>query len=836
METAGQRGSHHPHRRRRHSTLRQPHPPGRRRRFSAQKVIYNGTVEYEVRSFDDTYATVSQIAVSEGGFVSAASSDKLANGKVRGSIVVRIPPEHLDRFLLEIRALGDIKSSQIGSTNISKEYTDTESELRGLRTMETRLLDLIKTGKGEVKDLIEAETKLGDVRIRLEKLEGELQYYDNLVSMATLNITAYEKDIQSPTAASEQENVNLSLETEEVEAKYQAARKVFDDAKARIVDSQLKNTDADHIAATITADVPPEQADFVAAQLKQLGKVSSFSRDRHQTTAGGTGAPEPHVQVEKKDTRFGISLYNLANLAPRETTVLTVAVSDVEGTYKKILSLVRHDAPAGGPTPAAADATTQPAIHPSGRIITSGLNGQLPDQMSADVRAELRTDGAGAIADAILQTIRDSGEVLTSTLAENPDNANSTSAKRGIQLRLVNIASVPPKEGVTLNIAVRDVESSYKKIIALIQKPADQPSGAAAPAANTAVPTAGRLLSNNVNGQLPEQMTADIRAELRADQADALLQAMRDSGEVISSSTTQNPDTSGNVTRSKEGLQLRFINVASVAARETQTLRLVANDVTASYNKLLASLQAIADAGDGGARVISSHLNESDPRTISASLQFEARRDALPQIDKAFADSGIDFLSRTINRATNTAGTLDSKIYFQIDELKSAEALDPRRTFTMGLEVDDVEHALDTLRSSLTGSPIKEMDFNTTKEASGRVTGHIVLDAPTANTIELLAHIRDLGGIERDNQVSNNAQVPDTHFSKDRIDLTLTSRLAIVQPDQGLWPTLRAALSSASGALIYSLYLVLTGLLFILPFALIIWPLWRIARRRKASA
>ncbi len=71
-----------------------------------------------------------------------------------------------------------------------------------------------------------------------------------------------------------------------------------------------------------------------------------------------------------------------------------------------------------------------------------------------------------------------------------------------------------------------------------------------------------------------------------------------------------------------------------------------------------------------------------------------------------------------------------------------------------------------------------------------------MLDAPTANTIALLARIRDLGGIERNDQVSQNAQIPDTRFSKDRIDLTLTSRTAIVQADQGLWPTVRAPLLS----------------------------------------
>ena len=353
---------------------------------------------------------------------------------------MRIPPERLDRFLLKVRSLGDLKAQQIGAADVTKQYTDIESELRGLRTMETRLLELIKSGKGEVKDLVAAEQSLGEYRIKIEKLEGEIRYYNNLVSLATITITAYEKDIASPTAASEQEVVAVNVETEEVDAKYHAARKIFDDAKGRIVESQLKNTDADHTAAHIVADVPPESADMVANQLKQLGKVASFNRDRRQTTTGGTGAP--NVQVEKKDTRITIDLFNLANLAPRETTVIRVAVRDVEGTYKAILNQVKQTAEPPDPPPR----PRWGGGRPRQRTRRQSLR---PHHLLQHLRPTPRTNGRGRraevraeTADAILAAIRDSGQVLTSSLATNPDNPNTTAAKRGIQLTLVNIAAV----------------------------------------------------------------------------------------------------------------------------------------------------------------------------------------------------------------------------------------------------------------------------------------------------------------------------------------------------------------------------------------------------------
>ena len=516
--------------------------------------------------------------------------------------------------------------------------------------------------------------------------------------MATLTITAYEKDIQTPTAAQEQENVTMNVETEDVESKYTDARKIIDDVKGRIIDSELQKHDAGQFAANITAEVPPDKADFVAAQLKQLGTIANFNRDRKQTTTGGNGAPT--VQVEQKPTRFTIALYNLANIAPRETALLTIAVPNVEAAFKDVITDVRRvpdDGKLGDRQP-----------KPIGRIVTSAINGQQPDQMSADIRADISADQA----DTVLASIRALGEVMSSSLSENPDTANVTAAKRGLQLRIVNVASVP--------------------------------------------------------------------------------------------------------------------------ARESRTLTTVAAAVPDAYNKLITALQSLESAGS--ARILTSQLNQSDPRTINAQLAFDIRRDSLPAIDKAFTDAGIDTLARNITRSNDTANTLDSKVHFQIDQLQSADALSPKRTTTLGIEADNVENAVNNLRAQLEKDGIAHIQYNISKESSGRITAHLIADVPVASTMTVLNHIHDIGGTEKVNQVIKNTQVPDTRFAKDRIDLTLSSRDSLVASDHGLLATTRAALASAAAALLWSLYLILTGLLFIGPWLALAWLLYRITKRRKATA
>ena len=60
-------------------------------------MIRSGEVEFEVESFDAALAAVTKLVTGiKGAFVTTVNSDKLPNGKVKGSMVVRLPPDNLD--------------------------------------------------------------------------------------------------------------------------------------------------------------------------------------------------------------------------------------------------------------------------------------------------------------------------------------------------------------------------------------------------------------------------------------------------------------------------------------------------------------------------------------------------------------------------------------------------------------------------------------------------------------------------------------------------------------------------------------------------------------------
>ena len=181
-----------------------------------------------------------------------------------------------------------MKSQKISAEDVTKHYTDLESQLRAAQAMQERLLEIIKTANGQIKDLLAAEKELGVWREKIEAIEGEKRYLDNQVSLSTLVVSLYEKDIRTPASATESEQVQMSLETEKVDDAYNKALEAIKTAKGRITQSELKQYDAGQFGATIVAAVPPDAAEQVIARLRQLdGRIAHFSRDRHRTTQNG---------------------------------------------------------------------------------------------------------------------------------------------------------------------------------------------------------------------------------------------------------------------------------------------------------------------------------------------------------------------------------------------------------------------------------------------------------------------------------------------------------------------------------------------------------------------
>jgi hypothetical protein len=550
-------------------------------------IIRSGEIEFEVESFDPAVATITKLVNAiKGGFVATVNSEKLANGKVRGSVVVRVPPEALDGLVLDLRKeigkAGELKGLRIGSQDITKQYTDLESRLRAARAMEERLLAIIKSGKGEIKDLLAAEKELGAWRTKIEELEGELRYYANLAALSTLTITLAEKEIRAPYAVVETERVQMGIEVEDVDKALREALKAVADAKGRVTKSELKQHAAGQFNAVLHFEVAPDAAGTLRDRLKQLGVVARLEIDRLEQTEGGTGKPQD-AKTRRKDTLFLVSLYNLANVAPRETVQLKLAAVDAEATYRAVLA--RVDKAAGS------------------RVVTSNINRQRSDQTRGDVQFEVKS----ADAEAVLTDLKELGEVMHLQTTENADTANTTRSKRGFIVQIWALGTVQPRETVNLTLAAKDVPASYRLLQDAIAK------------------AKGRILNAQLNEQDKQNITGELDFDVRRTEEAAVNTALGQAGDVFSRTALRAQD-SENVVDSKVLLRVKLINLSAVPPRETHVLAVEVRDVDQSAATISAFVSEVR-----GRTVLAQVSHERSGR-VTAKLVYDVPLSAAPSL------------------------------------------------------------------------------------------------------------------------------------------------------------------------------------------------------------
>ena len=302
-----------------------------------RKLIRNATVELEIVSFDDAVQKITALANEERGYVATTDSQKQANGKLRGQVVIKVLPETLDRFLQRIRGLGVLKNQTLGTEDVTKAYFDTDSRLKNAHVMEQRLIDMLKTKTGKVSDLLQVEKELGRVREEIEKMQGELKYWDSQVQFATVTISLAEKDMEEPAAFLLKERAQLALYAPDVEKIYNNI-KALASQKVQIANAQLNRDYSGRVSAQISMLVGPEEGEGVIGRVKAFGRVENFQTQIERIAQGGSGLSE-NAKTKRDKVELNITISREEQEQAFQQTNLRIRTSSVDEKAKELRAL-----------------------------------------------------------------------------------------------------------------------------------------------------------------------------------------------------------------------------------------------------------------------------------------------------------------------------------------------------------------------------------------------------------------------------------------------------------------------------------------------------------------
>jgi uncharacterized protein DUF4349 len=302
-----------------------------------RKLVRNAQIEIEIANFDEAVRKITAFANEERGYVATTSSEKQANGKLKGEIVIKVLPENLDRFLQKIRGLGELKNQTLGTEDVTKAYFDTDARLKNARVMEQRLIDMLKTKTGKVSDLLQVEKELGRVREGIEKMQGELKYWDSQVQFATVTIALAEKDLEEPATFLVKERAQLALYAPDVEKVYNDIKGLASQ-KVQITNAQLDRDYSGRVSGRVGMLIAPEESDAVMGRVKGFGRVENFQGRIERIAQGGSGMSE-NARTKHDKVELNVTISREEQEQAFQQTSLQIRTSSVDEKAKQLHAL-----------------------------------------------------------------------------------------------------------------------------------------------------------------------------------------------------------------------------------------------------------------------------------------------------------------------------------------------------------------------------------------------------------------------------------------------------------------------------------------------------------------
>lgn len=166
-----------------------------------RKIIYNAQVTLTVESFEKAEPQITQLVKDVKGYVAKSEVSGSPGSPRTGSWTIRVPVAKFDEFMEGIAKLGELQRRKTDSDDITDRYFDLQARLKNKQEQENRLREHLKKSTGNLKEILEVEEQLNRVRGEIEVQQGQLQRWDKLVELATVNLTIYErKDYVPPTS------------------------------------------------------------------------------------------------------------------------------------------------------------------------------------------------------------------------------------------------------------------------------------------------------------------------------------------------------------------------------------------------------------------------------------------------------------------------------------------------------------------------------------------------------------------------------------------------------------------------------------------------------------
>jgi hypothetical protein len=148
------------------------------------KIIKTASIRFETNDLITTHKRILKAIKEAQGYVQNDNAGTHSYGRTYQNLTVRIPTRNFDMALERIsEGVAYFDERTISQEDVTAEFIDIDARLKAKRALE------------DVKEMLEIERELAQIREEIEAKQGRLKYLQSQVSLSTLEIEFYKDEV-----------------------------------------------------------------------------------------------------------------------------------------------------------------------------------------------------------------------------------------------------------------------------------------------------------------------------------------------------------------------------------------------------------------------------------------------------------------------------------------------------------------------------------------------------------------------------------------------------------------------------------------------------------------
>ncbi len=159
-------------------------------------VIYTANLSVQVENLAQSLDVIGRIAKDAGGYL--ANVNREGRSSASATVTLRVPAIAYQETLARLRQLAvKVLQENSAAKDVGEEFADLTAQLRNMEAAEAQYRELLRRAQ-TIDEILKVQQRLEDIRGRIERTQGRMNYLERQTDMATISLAVSEVPPPAP--------------------------------------------------------------------------------------------------------------------------------------------------------------------------------------------------------------------------------------------------------------------------------------------------------------------------------------------------------------------------------------------------------------------------------------------------------------------------------------------------------------------------------------------------------------------------------------------------------------------------------------------------------------